>query len=73
MTDREQAYQAMMRALGALNPLAVLARGYAAVTDAEKKTPIYGVKDMKPDQEITLRMHDGCADCTVCGVQERGQ
>ena len=71
--DREQRQQSMMRELGALNPLAVLTRGYAAVTDTQTGTPIYGVRDMAVDREITLRMQDGKADCRVYGIHEGGQ
>lgn len=70
--DREQAHQSMMRALGALNPLAVLTRGYAAVTDRETNKPVYHVQDMEINQKIRLRMQDGQADCTVCGIHEGG-
>lgn len=70
LSEREQRHQAMTRALGALNPLAVLTRGYAVVTDMETKAPIYGVTDMRTGQAIQLRMRDGQADCTVNGIAE---
>mgnify|MGYP000743049350 CR=1 FL=1 len=70
LSDREHAHQAMMRALGALNPLAVLTRGYAAVTDQKTDAPVYHVKDMEIHQDIRLRMQDGQADCKVYGIME---
>jgi len=73
INDREQACRSMMRELGALNPLAVLTRGYAAVTDHKTGKPVYHVRDMEINQTIRLRMQDGRADCTVYGVQEGGQ
>ncbi len=51
----------------ALNPLAVLSRGYSAVY-ASDKTVVSSVKHVKPGDEIYLEMHDGTANATVSEV-----
>jgi exodeoxyribonuclease VII large subunit len=50
--------------LAALDPYAVLARGYAIVSDGENR-PINGVKDMKPDDRVNIRMRDGSAEAEI--------
>lgn len=73
LDDREQSCRSMMRALGALNPLAVLTRGFAAVTDRTTGKPVYHVRNMEINQNIRLRMQDGQADCTIYDIHEGGQ
>jgi exodeoxyribonuclease VII large subunit len=50
--------------LAALDPYAVLARGYAIVSDGENR-PINGVKDMKPGERVNIRMRDGSAEAEI--------
>ncbi len=49
--------------LVALNPLAVLARGYSAVY--RNDVPVSSVGCLSEGDRITIRMADGCADCLV--------
>ncbi|OGO97906.1 MAG: hypothetical protein A3F41_05450 [Coxiella sp. RIFCSPHIGHO2_12_FULL_44_14] len=50
------------KALNAVNPLAVLERGYAVVSDKDG-TLITRAKAIKPQQALTIKMHDGVIDC----------
>ena len=53
--------------LAALDPGAVLERGYAMLTDGNGRT-ITGVRAMKPKDRVNIRMHDGTAAATVENV-----
>ena len=55
--------------LNALNPLSVLARGYAAVFD-EQERPIVRSEDLKIEQNIRIRFADGVASAVVNDVRE---
>ncbi|MCL2165529.1 MAG: exodeoxyribonuclease VII large subunit [Oscillospiraceae bacterium] len=51
--------------LESLSPLAVLARGYAVVTDAESGKVVKSVYQTKPGQCLTVRFQDGGIDARV--------
>ena len=55
--------------LGALNPLAVLARGYSALYD-ENGAVIQRIDQLSEGQTVTLRMTDGEADAEVRSVRK---
>lgn len=55
--------------LYALNPLAVLARGYAAVFDEQQK-PVTHSGALKKEQNIHIRFADGVANAVVKDVRE---
>lgn len=62
--------------LAALNPLAVLGRGYAVAY--RQNVPVRSVTEMGEGDVISLRLADGTADCTVNritreGVKENGK
>ena len=54
--------------LSAINPLAVLSRGYGFVQDDGGKTLCYA-KDMKEGTKIRITMADGAADATVNAIE----
>ncbi|MBQ7048193.1 MAG: hypothetical protein IJN86_04515, partial [Clostridia bacterium] len=54
-----------------LNPLSVLDRGYAAVTDKDGKT-LTGVSALTVGEGFVLKMADGVADATVGKVELYG-
>lgn len=58
--------------LAALNPMAVLSRGYAAVFDGEGKV-INSVVALKKDDEITLRVSDGEAKAKIYEINPEGE
>ena len=54
--------------LEALNPKAIMSRGYSAITDADGVF-INSVNSLKPDDKVVIYMQDGSADCTVDHVR----
>ncbi|MBQ7400329.1 MAG: exodeoxyribonuclease VII large subunit [Clostridia bacterium] len=58
--------------LTALNPMAVLSRGYAAVFDDDGKV-INSVGNLKKDDEITLRVFDGKAKAKLTEIIPKGE
>jgi exodeoxyribonuclease VII large subunit len=55
----------MERRLEALNPLAVLGRGYAVVTRKEDGSVVSRVAQTRPGQQIQIRMLDGQVDAEI--------
>lgn len=58
--------------LHALSPLAVVARGYALVTD-EDHHPVCSVGQMAPGSAVDVQMKDGALACTVDAVHTDAQ
>lgn len=58
--------------LTALNPMAVLSRGYAAVFDDDGKV-INSVASLKKDAEITLNVADGKAKAKITDIIPKGE
>lgn len=57
--------------LGALNPLAVLSRGYGAVFD-DKGNVVKSVKELSVGEKINVKLSDGSFDANIVNV-ERGE
>ena len=55
----------------ALNPLSVLMRGYAVVSD-ENGRMATGVGALRKGQTVTLQMHDGSAAATIDSIEPKG-
>ena len=55
-----------METLQAMNPLAVLERGYGAVSQDGRF--LSSVETLKCGDRITVRLSDGCADAEVLSV-----
>ncbi len=55
----------MQRRLAALNPLAVLARGYAVVTRKEDGSVVSRVEQTRPGEQIQIRVSDGSFDAEI--------
>jgi exodeoxyribonuclease VII large subunit len=64
-----QAQQASMR-LAALNPEAVLARGYAMVLD-NQGVPVTSAAQLQVGMSVALSLRDGAAQANVTAVQAR--
>ena len=64
-------FNALCGRLGALNPLAVLSRGYGAVFDGEGKV-VKSVEGLKVGEKIKVRLSDGSFDADIVSV-ERGE
>ncbi len=61
---------AVVGRLNALNPLSVLSRGYTFVSGREGKI-LKSAKDVKKDDEVTLRFKDGEAKAQVTSVHRK--
>jgi exodeoxyribonuclease VII large subunit len=57
----------IQKRLEALNPLAVLSRGYAVVTKSADGQLISSVKQAGPGDELQVRVSDGEFDVSVTG------
>ncbi len=57
--------KSLERRLGALNPLAVLGRGYAVVTRKADGGVVNKTSQVKPEQDISIRVSDGQFDAKV--------
>ena len=60
-----------LASLDAMNPLAVLSRGYAAVHSEDGKKVITDVGGLTPGDRIRLSMRDGDVSATVDEVTEK--
>ncbi len=58
----------MTERLDALNPLAILQRGYGAVKN-EKGRMVSSVKDLQPEQRVQILLRDGYADAQILSVK----
>ncbi len=68
-TEKERArLQTMAERLNALNPLAVLQRGYSAVRDSEERI-VASSKQLKKGQQIKLILRDGEANAEILSVK----
>jgi len=63
-TRRQRLERAVAR-LDSVNPLAVLARGYAMVTDPDTRAIIRSVEHTAVDAQVDVRLADGSLRCTV--------
>ncbi len=63
------ALQTQSACLGALNPLSVLVRGYAAVFDRAGAS-VKSTSALKPGDTVTLQLSDGIADAEIQSVKE---
>lgn len=55
--------------LAALNPEAILRRGYAVVRNVASKKPIKSVKSIKPKDEVILQLYDGTANASITSIK----
>ena len=62
-------FTALAAKLGALNPLNVLARGYAAAFDDDGK-PVTRAAALSAGQNLHIRFADRTADAVIKGVRE---
>lgn len=66
--DYKQRMDLLMASLRSLDPMAIMGRGYAAVTN--KEGVLVGSADqLRPQDEVTLILKGGQADCTVNQVR----
>ncbi len=68
-TLKKEQLSTLVEKLQALSPLSVLSRGYTAVTD-QNGTLLSKIDQLTAGQEISLKMKDGTADCTVTKIKK---
>ncbi|OUN00654.1 MAG: exodeoxyribonuclease VII large subunit [Paenibacillaceae bacterium ZCTH02-B3] len=66
---KRDAFAARLRELDALSPLKVMARGYGLVYDAEERTIIRSVGQVRPGDRVRVRLADGRMDCRVQSLE----
>ena len=69
LTGKRQSLERVVAGLGALNPLAVLGRGYALVQTEEGRV-IPAVAELKAGDRVSLRFADGTARVTVDEIHQ---
>jgi len=67
--ERER-WRGLDQALGTVNPLAVLARGYAVVTGPQGQV-IRSTSQVQPGDELSVRVSDGVFETTVKSLTQR--
>ncbi|MBE6600298.1 MAG: exodeoxyribonuclease VII large subunit [Ruminococcaceae bacterium] len=67
LTEKKHEFAKAAEKLGALNPLAVLSRGYGAVENEDGRL-VLGARDLKKNMNIKIRFADGEAKATVSEV-----
>ncbi|MDD2568596.1 MAG: exodeoxyribonuclease VII large subunit [Clostridia bacterium] len=58
------------RALELLNPIKILARGYAICRKQDSQKPLTKAKDLKQDDEVITVLAKGSFTCKVIAVEE---
>ena len=64
---RRRRLDALARQIDSLNPLGILARGYALLSDAESGKVIASIAQATPGLRVTARVKDGTFPATVGG------
>jgi exodeoxyribonuclease VII large subunit len=63
-------YETLTAKLDMLSPLKVLARGYAVVTDSNRR-PLLSSAFVRPLDEVEVTLQDGVLSCTVNSIKDR--
>lgn len=69
--QRGRTYERVIASLQALNPLAVLSRGYSVVYDEGGDSVVTSVSQLRTNQIIRIRVQDGQREARI--TEERGQ
>lgn len=62
---RRRRLESVHRQMEALNPMAILARGYALLTDLESGSVVFSTADATPGRRLNARVKDGSFPVTV--------
>ena len=68
LNAKKEAFINVNSKLSALNPMAVISRGYGAVFDKENQI-VQSVKDIKTGDEISVKISDGEISATVFEIK----
>jgi exodeoxyribonuclease VII large subunit len=70
ISDKKHEYVRLASSLDAMSPLKVIARGYAIVNDKDEHN-VKSIKEVNIGDEISVRLSDGTAECTVKGLESQ--
>ena len=68
--DLKNQLEAAVGKLNALNPLAVLSRGYGAIFNDDYKI-IKSVYDIKEDEKINIKLYDGEISASINQIRKK--
>lgn len=72
IAGRRDATRVASQLLAALDPTAVLQRGYAALHTEENGDPIFSVTQLQPGQRVVAHLSDGASTSVIEQVRARG-
>lgn len=72
LATRSQALERAVSRLDSVNPLAVLARGYAMVTEPRTRAVVKSIDQVGVDTKVDVRLSDGRLRCVVTDKHSDG-
>ncbi|WP_036638585.1 exodeoxyribonuclease VII large subunit, partial [Paenibacillus durus] len=70
LADKRSRFAAELKALDALSPLKVMARGYSLVYDEKERHLIKSLNEVQLGDLVVVKLADGQLDCQVWGMKE---
>ncbi|NGM81623.1 exodeoxyribonuclease VII large subunit [Paenibacillus sp. 7124] len=70
LADKRSRFAAELKALDALSPLKVMARGYSLVYDEKERHLIKSLSEVQLGDLVVVKLADGQLDCQVWGMKE---
>ena len=70
LQDKRQSSERSLTQLDGLSPLGILARGYSITTAWPKGAVIRSTRQVREDDPVKVRLHEGSLLCKVVGVEE---
>ena len=70
MQKKTQSLERSLTQLDGLSPLGILARGYSITATWPKGAVIRSARQVKEDDTVKVRLHEGSLRCNVVGVEE---
>lgn len=69
LSDKKYLLREKAAIMSGLNPLAILSRGYSAVSDTESGKIVTGVTSLTENQNVSLRFSDGTAKAQILKIE----
>lgn len=70
LLEKRQSLESTLTQLDGLSPLGIMARGYSITTTWPKGEVVRSAKQVRKDDKIRVRLHEGSLDCKVTRVEE---
>ncbi|MFD1772367.1 exodeoxyribonuclease VII large subunit [Paenibacillus rhizophilus] len=70
LQDKRSRFAAELKALDALSPLKVMARGYSLVYDEKERHLVKSLSEVQLGDLVVVKLADGQLDCQVWGMKE---